>query len=42
VTGSSEKAPDDTAETAPEPVVRGPDHVASARRMAAIVISLMV
>ena len=39
-TGSSEKAPEDTAETVPDPVVRAPDQVASARRIAAIVISL--
>ena len=39
-TGSSAKAPDDIAETVPEPVVSAPDQVASARRIAAIVISL--
>ena len=39
-TGSSEKLPDDMAETVPDPVARAPDQVASARRIAAIVISL--
>jgi hypothetical protein len=38
-TGSSEKEPEDTAETFPDPVVRAPDQLASARRIAAIVIS---
>ena len=33
-TGSEVNAPDDTADTAPEPVARLPDQVASARRMA--------
>ena len=32
-------APDEIAETVPEPVVRAPDQVASARRMADIVVS---
>ena len=40
-TGSSAKAPDDIAETVPDPLVRAPDQVASARRIAAIVISLL-
>ncbi len=35
-TGRSAKAPDDMADTVPEPVVSGPDQRASARRMAAI------